>query len=397
VKTLFAPSKISSVVIRCILILACLVLPACLPQPPTPAPTPRLPAVTPASLSDPTTAPTPKPEPARPEDVLPLPTPVIALVEETSAEHELPSLAGSSPAPDPLRFVFPAPAAAPVSAWRPPLYPTPWAPSPYDHFYFSRPVSADEINWPLWDYRYGGSFFVNIIHTGIDIPTPKGTPVLAAGAGKVVWAGYGLYRGGNDPTDPYGLAVAIMHDFSYLGDRLYTVYAHLDRIDVVRGQVVSAGEQIAVSGATGHATGPHLHFEVRVGKNDFFSTRNPELWLVPPQGWGVLVGRVMDAAGRVVHEQRVIVSARTSRQNWAAQTYGDEAVNSDTYYQENVVISDLPAGFYDIRIPYLGKEHIQQIEIRPGQITYFTFRGSHGFSLEAPEPPGAGFTPESLP
>ena len=42
--------------------------------------------------------------------------------------------------------------------------------SPYDHFYFVRPVAADQVNWPIADYRYGGIFFAqNIIHTGIDI------------------------------------------------------------------------------------------------------------------------------------------------------------------------------------------------------------------------------------
>jgi murein DD-endopeptidase MepM/ murein hydrolase activator NlpD len=372
-------------------------LTACTQVDPAPAPTARLPAVTPAHLTQPASSPQPLPAATASLAPSPEPTPVIALPEDTPLPPQQPTPSGPSPAPDPLRFVFPTPAAAPVSAWRPPLYPTPWAPSPYDHFYFSRPIGADETNWPLWDYRYGGTFFANIIHTGIDIPTAKGTPVLAAGSGKIVWTGYGLYRGGNDPTDPYGLAIAIMHDFSYQGERLYTVYAHLDRVDVTRGQIVEAGEKIGETGATGHVTGPHLHFEVRVGKNEFLNTRNPELWLVPAQGWGVLVGRVMDAADRVVHEQRVIISARTSRENWIAQTYGDEAVNSDPYYQENLVISDLPAGTYDVRIPFLGKEYIQQVEIYPGQITYFTFHGRFGFNVELPAQPGASFTPAPLP
>ncbi|MDD2695676.1 MAG: hypothetical protein PHD58_07120, partial [Anaerolineales bacterium] len=45
----------------------------------------------------------------------------------------------------PLRFVFPTQAPEAVSAWRPPLYPIPWAPTPFDHFFFSRPIAADEI------------------------------------------------------------------------------------------------------------------------------------------------------------------------------------------------------------------------------------------------------------
>ncbi|NMC79962.1 MAG: M23 family metallopeptidase [Chloroflexi bacterium] len=119
---------------------------------------------------------------------------------------------------DVWRFTFPTPGPEPVSLWRPPLYPAPWALGPFDHFYFSRPIAADEVNWPLADYRYGGIFFgVDIVHTGVDITAPRGTPVLAAGPGKVVWAGYGLYLGNNNPGDPYGLAVTIRHDFGYQG------------------------------------------------------------------------------------------------------------------------------------------------------------------------------------
>jgi murein DD-endopeptidase MepM/ murein hydrolase activator NlpD len=297
------------------------------------------------------------------------------------------------PTPEPLRFVFPTPRQAPVSALRPPLYPIPWAPSQSDHFYFARPTAADEVNWPLWDYRYGGNFFENVIHTGIDIPTPIGTPVLAAGPGKVVWAGYGLYLGNNDPGDPYGLAVTILHDFSYQDERLYTVYAHLNRIDVIRGQTVQTGEVIGLSGATGQVTGAHLHFEVRMGKNDFFTTRNPELWLAPPQGWGVLVGRIMTAGGNTIPQQPVIVRSKSSGQKWEAKTYGKESINSDPVYKENLVISDLPAGLYELKIPYLGKDFLQDIEILPGLVTYITFRGWHGISFDPPNLPGEDFTP----
>jgi murein DD-endopeptidase MepM/ murein hydrolase activator NlpD len=302
--------------------------------------------------------------------------------------------ASLKPVQEPLQFVFPEPRQPPVSALRPPLYPIPWAPSSYDHFYFSRPIAADEINWPLWDYRYGGTFFENVVHTGIDIPTPVGTPVLAAGPGKVIWAGYGLYMGNNDPKDPYGLAVTILHDFNYKDDRLYTVYAHMDRIDVVRGQVVETGEVIGLSGATGQVTGAHLHFEVRMGKNDFYTTRNPELWLAPPQGWGVLVGRIQTPWGNKIPYQTVIVRSKSSGQKWEAKSYGLESVNPDPVYQENLVISDLPAGQYEVKIPYLGRDYTHDIEIMPGLVTYLTFRGWHGFFVDPPVLPGSDFSPE---
>jgi murein DD-endopeptidase MepM/ murein hydrolase activator NlpD len=333
--------------------------------------------------------------PPLPTAVLEQPVSVAPEVEEQGLNLEA-SLSPEIPQPalEPLRFVFPSPRQAPVSALRPPLYPIPWSPTPFDHFYFSRPIAADEINWPLWDYRYGGNFFENVIHTGIDIPTPVGAPVLAAGPGKVIWAGYGLFMGNNDPKDPYGLAITILHDFSYQDERLYTVYAHLSQIDVVRGQRVETGEVIGLTGATGHVTGPHLHFEVRMGKNDFFTTRNPELWLVPPEGWGVLVGRIQTAWGNPIPHQTVIVHSKSTRQKWEAKSYGLGSVNSDSVYQENLVISDLPAGTYEVKIPYLGYDYTHDIEIHAGLVTFVTFKGWHGFFFDPPVPPGADFNPE---
>lgn len=299
----------------------------------------------------------------------------------------------ATPVPDPLHFVFPTPIQEPVSAWRPPLYPTPWAPTPYDHFFFARPIAADEINWPVATYRYGGEFFADTVHTGVDIPAPKGTPVIAAGSGKVVWAGYGVYRGGYDQTDPYGLAVTIRHDFGYQNQALYTIYGHLDEIDVAEGQHLESGELLGKVGETGNVTGPHLHFEVRVGENNFFSTRNPELWIAPPQGWGVIAGRVMDSNGRLVTGQLIIVTNPNTGQNWLARSYGPEAVNSDPYYAENLVIGDLPSGTYQLRTSYAGYSHKTEVEIYPGLVTFFSFRGWGSFSMELPPTPGVEYTP----
>ena len=291
-----------------------------------------------------------------------------------------------------LRLVFPEQTEQLNTDRRPPLYPVPWAKAPQDHFYFLRPILSDEIQWPLWEYRYGGMFFEDVVHTGLDIPARVGTPVVAAGSGKVVWAGPGLYRGVKDLDDPYGLAIAILHDFGYQGESLFTVYGHLDRINVAYGQRVEAGELIGLSGETGKVTGPHLHFEVRIGKNGFFSTRNPELWLAPPQGWGVLAGRVMNTGGLLVSEQEIQLVSMSSSLKLVAKTYGPESVNSDPYYQENIVISDLPAGIYEIRIAFGGVLRKQQIEIKTGLVSFFTFQGYRSFG--PPEPP---LTPAEFP
>jgi murein DD-endopeptidase MepM/ murein hydrolase activator NlpD len=286
--------------------------------------------------------------------------------------------------PDPLQFVYPTQGVLPVAGWRPPLYPTPWAPTLYDHFLFASPIAANEINTPVSDYRYGGVYFEDIVHTGIDIPAPIGTPILAAGDGTVTWAGYGLFQGGYDPTDPYGLAVNIQHDFGYQNQPLYTVYGHMSEVDVVQGQHVRTGQQLGLVGETGVVTGPHLHFEIRFGKDDFFATRNPELWLVPPIGYGIIAGRVMDGVGQLLYDQQITITDPQLEQNWFAWSYGKTTVNSDSYYQENLVIGDLPAGSYLFKMP---------IEVHAGMVNYFTFQGYWGFTAEPPPAPGANFTP----
>lgn len=298
----------------------------------------------------------------------------------------------------PLRFVIPTEVSQPVSAWRPALYPIPWALTPYDHFYFLRPILANEINWPNADYRYGGVIFEDVVHTGVDIPAPIGTPVLATGSGRVTWAGYGLFSGRYDKNDPYGLAIQIRHDFGFQGDPLYTVYAHLSQVDVVSGQGVEAGDIIGLSGDTGKVTGPHLHFEVRIKEGDYFTTRNPELWMVLPQGWGVLAGRVMNTGGLRLHGQLVTVKALSKVNcptcfSWKAYTYGGGYTYPDPFYHENVVIGDLPAGRYEIQINYLGKIYSLETDIWPGLVTYFTFRGRSGFTYEPPDLPGVDFSP----
>jgi peptidoglycan hydrolase-like protein with peptidoglycan-binding domain len=87
-------------------------------------------------------------------------------------------------------------------------------------------------------------------HPGIDLTAPLGLPVGAARSGNVVYAA---------PADGYGNLVILAH-----GSGVRTFYAHLSSITVRLGQRVAAGAQIGLVGATGEATGPHLHFEVRV-------------------------------------------------------------------------------------------------------------------------------------
>jgi murein DD-endopeptidase MepM/ murein hydrolase activator NlpD len=286
----------------------------------------------------------------------------------------------TTPTPGAIQLYFPTVIPAEGAEYRPPLYPTPWALSPHDHFYFASPIAASYPGQPEWDYRYGGIFFKpDVIHTGIDIPAPEGTNVMAAGSGTVVWAGIGLFSGSKlDLNDPYGLAVAIRHDFGWHDKALYTVYAHLQEVDVLVGQWLNTGDVLGNVGSTGMTTGPHLHFEVRLGENDFFYTRNPELWLSPPIGDGVLVGRVTSTYGTILNSYLVSLKSLDTEKFYTAYTYGPQVVNSDEYYFENVVISNLPAGVYELNIPYGALNRTTNIQILPGQVTYFSF---HGYSL----------------
>lgn len=87
------------------------------------------------------------------------------------------------------------------------------------------------------------------LHAGIDLGAPTGTPIGAAAAGTVTFAGE---RGG------YGNLVIVDH-----GNGTETRYAHQDTLGVRAGQVVEAGEPLGTVGSTGQSTGPHLHFEYR--------------------------------------------------------------------------------------------------------------------------------------
>lgn len=88
------------------------------------------------------------------------------------------------------------------------------------------------------------------MHTGIDIGVSYGTPIHAAAAGQVIYAGW---------MDGYGNLVFIDH-----GRGISTGYAHQSSIAVSNGQSVAQGQVIGYVGCTGHCFGPHLHFEVRV-------------------------------------------------------------------------------------------------------------------------------------
>ncbi len=125
---------------------------------------------------------------------------------------------------------------------------------------FQWPLSHFKITAGYHDARYWRRF--RRVHTGIDLAAPQGTPIYAAKGGVVEVAGWSRVG--------YGYYVKINH-----GGGVETLYGHMSRIAVRSGQRVKQGSLIGYVGRTGFATGPHLHFEVRIGGR----TRNPWSYL----------------------------------------------------------------------------------------------------------------------
>jgi hypothetical protein len=258
-----------------------------------------------------------------------------------------------------------------VSTGRPACYKAPLQLRPEDHYWFDRPIPSTYINWIDADYRYGNDYHHEFEpHNGVDIPAKAKTPVIAAADGVVNWTGYGLFGHFENKNDPYGLAVSIRHDFGYLGQPVFTVYAHLSQIDVKMGQRVKAGEQIGLVGSTGKATGPHLHFEVRIGEDSFYNSRNPELWLVPPVGYGVLAGRIETVDSWPMVEYPFTLRRQGTYQEWKLLTYVGNVAHPDDIYQENFVVSDLPEGTYIVDTWVWWRHYSFTVDVAPGQTTF---------------------------
>jgi len=130
----------------------------------------------------------------------------------------------------------------------------------------TKTVKLIPLKRPLDDGEVSSAFgprldpFLNryAVHSGIDFKAPFGAPVYATGPGKVIMASW---NGG------YGRMVEIEH-----AGNIITRYAHLSRINVAEGEQISTGTVIGFVGSTGRSTGPHLHYETRLGEKPL----NPE-------------------------------------------------------------------------------------------------------------------------
>ncbi len=110
------------------------------------------------------------------------------------------------------------------------------------------PVKKVRITSP-YGIRPDPFFKTPAMHTGIDFGGKEGTPLYSTAAGKVIQAG---------PRGDYGLTVEVDHGLGFT-----TLYGHLSKISVEKGDIIEEGTKVGLAGSTGRSTGPHLHYELR--------------------------------------------------------------------------------------------------------------------------------------
>jgi hypothetical protein len=256
------------------------------------------------------------------------------------------------------------------------------APREPTHTWFARPVTLQ----PYIDqtYRYGSTMGGNFQqHQGVEFNGGEGTPVYAIGDGEVVFAGAGE-AGAN--------TVAIRHDRRLtVNDTtwyVYSAYYHHSALTVAQGQRVKAGDQIGRIGNTGRATNDHLHLEVHALPVDSgllvvdpavryppYST-NPELWIAPLPGTGLVAGRVWSAAGEPVPQARVygLVKPEPAETPFAfAETYGPRARGTPAY-REHFAVGDVPPGEYVLWVEIEGRKVSRAVRVEAGRLSWVEFR-----------------------
>jgi murein DD-endopeptidase MepM/ murein hydrolase activator NlpD len=252
------------------------------------------------------------------------------------------------------------------------------------HTWFQRPISLADQPFIDQTYRFGSTMGGNFqAHQGVEFNNPDGTPVHAIGDGVVVHSG---------PAEQGALTVAIQHDKQLTADGkrlfLFSVYYHNSKLLAQVGQRVKAGDVIALVGNTGRATNDHLHLEVHASPYD--STRlivdpavryppyntNPELWIDPLPGTGMIAGQVWDSAGKPVYQARIYGLVKPEPRDTPfsfIETYGPRN-HSDPIYHEHFGISDVPPGTYVLGVEIGGRRVYRQVRVEAGKLTWVEFK-----------------------
>jgi len=256
---------------------------------------------------------------------------------------------------------------------------------PLRHTWFRRPIALTDQPFIDQTYRYGstmGGYFQQ--HQGVEFNNADGTPVHAIGDGVAVFSG---------PAEAGANTVAIKHDRTLHTPHatplfVFSVYYHHTRLLVKVGDRVKAGDVIALVGNTGRATNDHLHLEVHASPVDSVQlvvdpnerypryTTNPELWIEPLPGTGVVAGQVWDSHGQPVPQARVygLVKAEPQETPYSyAETYGQHN-HSDPVYHEHFAVSDVPPGEYTLGVTIEGKKVYRRVRVDAGKVTWVEFR-----------------------
>ena len=244
------------------------------------------------------------------------------------------------------------------------------------YFIFQNPIYPPDNTFVDTSYRYGTTQNgARDPHHGVEFLNKFGTPVHAAGGGVVQFAGPDDDRVYSPWKDFYGNVVVIQHT-----DGVYTLYAHLSKINVATGDDVESGDQIGEVGQSGVATGSHLHFEVRKGGDgtDYFSTQNPELWLIPNNDemdspLGAIAFSILDA------------NFNFQLAEFTARYHQDKNdLNITTHYvvtyvkdmmsgEENAALGDLLPGYYRLALKHNGRLYERWVEVESGKLTKVIF------------------------
>jgi murein DD-endopeptidase MepM/ murein hydrolase activator NlpD len=258
------------------------------------------------------------------------------------------------------------------------------APMAPAHTWFARPIARNDQPFIDQTYRYGSTMGGNFQqHQGVEFNNPVGTAVLAIDAGTVVHAG---------PAEQGALTVVIRHDsvLTTPGGRfhLFSAYYHNSRLLVRLGEKVARGQPIARAGNTGRATNDHLHLEVHAAPTDSARaivdpdnrypaySRNPELWIDPLPGTGIVAGQVWDARGRPVPQARIYGLVKPEPQETPfsyAETYGEHN-HPDPLYNEHFAVGDVPPGEYVLGTTIEGRKVFRRIRVEAGKVTWVEFR-----------------------
>ncbi|RME13642.1 MAG: M23 family metallopeptidase [Ardenticatenia bacterium] len=255
----------------------------------------------------------------------------------------------------------------------PPPTPTP-IPTPQAtlHFWLERPIPASATNTVARFYPYGSTGEGQYApHHGVEFVNPLGTPILAPADGTIVFAGSDDTIAVGPTTHFYGNVVVMQLDRQWKGQPVYVLFRHMNEIAVQTGQRVQTGDLLGTVGASGIALGPHLHLEVRVGQNFYDAVRNPQLWLKPLPGHGVLVGQVLTADGEPAREALVtVLPLDEDRVAFYEYTYASDETPPDDEWQENLLIGDIPAGTWRVFADIEGSVVMQIVTIEDGGVGF---------------------------